>query len=131
MWQRIKKDDEQWHFIKNTQADLNGYVCETACGEKIVLDIAAARTDPYLVPGCKYCVPIWHLVCTSVDEARAQLKNVFDMRVLTRAALLIDSVTLLRAIDARIRKLEKLAVKEEKIRLTQQAYEKGLKERGG
>ncbi|MBI5964909.1 MAG: hypothetical protein HY863_15630 [Chloroflexi bacterium] len=123
MWQKKNKDDEEYHLLWDIDADLNGHEVKTACDESIVVNLKDQRSNPYFVPGCALCVPIWHLTCTSVHDAIGKLKHIDNLKVLRRAQELTKSVSLKKAFGARIRKIERNAEKERKLRLIQQAYD--------
>jgi hypothetical protein len=122
MWQKKNNDDEEYHLLFHIDADLNGHEVPTACGETITVDVANQKII-FLVPGCAVCVSVWHLVCASVAEGVSSLPHIDNLIVLRRSYELTKSVTLARAILARIRKLEKSVEKERKLRLIQQAYD--------
>jgi hypothetical protein len=122
MWQR-KRGSEEYHLLWDINADLNGKEVQTACGELVVVNINDQMINPYLVPGCALCVPIWHLVSTSVHDALGELKHVDNLKVLQRAQELTKSVSLRKAFGARVRKLERATEKERKLRLIQSAYD--------
>jgi len=58
-----------------------------------------------------------------VSDAKNNLKDMNNLRGLRRALELSKSVTLTKAIEIRIRQIEKAADKERKLRLIQQAYD--------
>ena len=110
MWQKKKNDgSETYHLIWNVGGDLNGHEVTTACGEKVTMDIADQK-NIFLVPGCAICVPIWHLIGDSAQDAIRDLGHITDLVVLQRSQELTTSKTLKRAIVARIRKIEKAGV---------------------
>ena len=122
MWQR-KSGSEEYHLLWDINADLNGKEVQTACGESVVVNLQEQVISPYLVPGCAVCVPIWHLVFSSVHDALNELKHVDNLKVLQRAQDLTKAVSLRKAFGSRIRKIEKDAEKERKLRLIQKAYD--------
>ena len=110
MWQK-RVDEEEYHLLWSYDADLNGQAVNTACGDLVVVNLKEQVSHPYLVKGCAVCVGVWHLVCTSVQDARGELKHTNNLKVLRRAMELTKSVTLAKALGARIRKIEKYAEK--------------------
>ena len=123
MWQKKEKNgSETYHLIWNVSGDLNGHKVMTACGESVQMDIADQK-NIFLVPGCAICVPIWHLIGNSAQDAIRELGHITDLIVLQRSQELTKSKTLRRAIAARIRKIGNGAKKARKLRLIQQAYD--------
>jgi len=108
MWQKYKG---QWHLLLNHSSDMqDGRFLETACGDQIQ---SKRKNQNVFNSGenCKVCIGVWHLVFTSNADAITTLKNSFDLVVLRRSLWLTRSSTLKKAIGARIRKLEKDAVR--------------------
>lgn len=122
MWQ---KDKGKMHLILNNSGDIaDGRFMQTACG-----DLVRMKKDkqlafvPHIADCCAVCTGVWRLVFTSVDDARSTLNLTVNLVVLRRSFEVTRSKTLRKMITARIRKIEKDAEKERKLRLIQQAYD--------
>lgn len=121
MWQKNKS---KYHLLLNYSNETrDGSFCQVACGDQ--LQSKKKKQSVFLPRGeeCPICKGVWHLAFTSTADAMITLKNETNIKVLNQAAIITKSTTLLKAINARIRKIEKDAVKERKLRLTQQAYD--------
>ena len=121
MWQKNKS---KYHLILFHQIDKeDGRFIALACNDLIQSKKKNQISYPMNVVTCEVCTCVWHLVYTSVSDAKNNLKNMNNLRALRRALELSRSVTLNKAIEVRIRKIEKDAEKERKMRLIQQAYD--------
>ncbi len=121
MWQKNKG---KFHLILNHQIDKeDGRFIAIACNDLIQSKKKNQISYPMSVVTCEICTCVWRTVYTSVSDAKNNLKDINNLRALRRALELSRSVTLTKAIEVRIRKIEKDAEKERKLRLIQQAYE--------
>lgn len=121
MWQKHKG---KFHLILNHQIDKeDGRFIAIACNDLIQNKKKNQISYPMSVVTCEICDCVWRLVYTSVSDAKNSLKNMNNLRALRRALGLSRSVTLDKAIEIRIRQIEKTAEKERKLRLIQQAYD--------
>lgn len=121
MWQ---KDGRKFHLLLNYSSDtMDGLYRPIACDDSI--QFRRSKQDLFAPHEkcCPICWGIYRLTCTSVDDAKKSLTHETSLAVLHRASYLTKSVTLRKAIDARIRKLEKEAKNQRKLRLVQQAYD--------
>ena len=110
MWQKHKG---RYHFILNHQTDKeDGRIIVIACNDMI--SSKKKNQVSYLMnmaDSCDICACVWRLVYTSVSDAKNNLKDMNNLRGLRRALELSKSVTLNKAIEIRIRKIEKAGVK--------------------
>lgn len=121
MWQKNKS---KHHLLLNySNETCDGSFRQTACGDQIRSKKKNQSAYPPLAQDCEICSEVWHIAFTSVSEAISKLKNTTNVKVLDQVAILTNSTTLLKAIHARMRKLEKDKLRERKLRLIQQAYD--------
>jgi hypothetical protein len=106
MWQKVKG---KYHLLWNFSPDVqDGRFLQTACH-----DMVQARKKnqvSYVSYGghmCETCKGIWHINCTSVDDARHSIRDQANLKVLRRALELADRKTLRQALQSRISRLEK------------------------
>lgn len=121
MWQKNKG---KYHLLLNYSNETHdGSYRQVACGD--LLRSKKKNQSVFLPLGedCVICKGVWHLAFTSTADAMTTLRNETNIKVLNQAAIITKSTTLLKAIHARIRKIEKDAVNARKLRLTQQAYD--------
>ena len=106
MWQKHKGS---YHLLLNNAETMeDGRFAQTACIE--LLQVRHKDQVPYVIYDQKKCIVcngVWHIVFTSVQDARTSLKNQDNIKVLRRAADLTRSITLKMALEAKVRKLEK------------------------
>ena len=107
MWQ---KDKGEYHLLLNYSSETqDGSFRATACEGLIQSKKKNQSLFPLHGEGCVICEGVWRLVFTSVDDAKTTLKHTENLTVMRRALELTKSVTLKKAIEARVRKLEKEA----------------------
>jgi len=105
MWQ---KDRKNYHLILNSNAVvLEGELIEMACGIQRHPNKSRQVVITPTWEHCPICDGIWHIVFTSVADARDRVKTTTNVKVLSRALELASQVTLRKMIEARIRKLQK------------------------
>lgn len=124
MWQKDKAG--KVHLLtlnSDNPCRMNGSISSTACGVELRIDSKKQISAHEVQNMCEVCKGIWHIVFTSVDDAKKSMALVTDLVVLRRSSVLTRSKTLRNALDARIRKLEKEADKNRTLRLAQQAYD--------
>lgn len=122
MWQKYKG---KYHLILNHQIDKeDGRMIVIACDDVISSKKKNQTAYPLDIRTCcEVCAYVWRLVYTSTSDAKNNIKDMSNLRALRRALYLSRSVTLNKMIDVRIRKIEKDAEKERKLRLIQKAYD--------
>jgi hypothetical protein len=104
MWQ---KEKGKYHLLLNfSESVIDGRFLQTACND--LLQVQRNKQAEWVSDGrCIICEGVWRLICTSVDDAKQTLKDTDDLRVLQRALNLSKSVTLIKAIQARMNRLER------------------------
>ncbi len=108
MWQ---KEKGKWHLLLNHSADLqDGRFLQTACGNQIQVKRKSQNVFA-LGENCSVCMGVWHIVFTSVAEAKTTLKTTTNLDVLNRSLELTKSISLMNAIVSRINKIKKAGVK--------------------
>ena len=122
MWQKYKG---KYHLILHHQIDKeDGRFIAIACDDLINSRRKNQTAYPLDIRTCcETCACVWRLVYTSTSDAKNNIKDMSNLRALRRALYLSRSVTLNKMIDKRIRKIEKDAEKERKLRLIQKAYD--------
>lgn len=106
MWQRSRGTH---HLLLNFSADVNdGQFVQSACGAQVQVNKnnQKAFVSSY-EKTCKVCTGVWHICFTSVADAKPTIAKETNMKVLTRALDLAKQSTLRKAIEARIKKLQK------------------------
>jgi Zn-finger nucleic acid-binding protein len=120
IWQKHKNN---YHLLRPVSDGLqDGAYVKTVCNVQIVVkrkDQLVIVTDDM----CPICNGVWHLVYTSVADAMQSVRRETNQKVLDCAAIATSSSTLLKAINARIRKLQKDALRDKKLRLIEKAYD--------
>lgn len=120
MWQA---DKDGSHLLWDYNNDLRGVLVETACGKRVKANPKKQTIFPSASNNCAVCNSLWHIVCTSVADAKDMLKKEINLHVLERVMLLSRSLSLRKMAQARINRLKKDAEKERKLHLLQQAYD--------
>lgn len=120
MWQA---DKDGSHLLWDYNSDLRGVLVETACGKRMKANPKKQTISPLVNKNCVMCNSLWHIVCTSVEDAKGALKKETNLHVLERVTLLSRSMSLRKMAQARINRLKKDAEKERKLHLLQQAYD--------
>lgn len=119
MWQ---KDKGKYHLLLNfSDGVMEGGFLQTACEDMLQVRRRNQAMFHQLDSVCEVCNGVWHICYTSVDDAKQTLKNTSNLTVLRRATDIAKQATLIKAIEVRIRKVEKDAEKERKLRLIQKA----------
>jgi hypothetical protein len=105
MWQRVKG---KYHFLVNVDLMEDGRTAQTFCRDMV--EVKRKNQVPYAMNDrCGYCSGVSHLINTSVADAMIYLKGERNLKVIRRAIELTKSVTLVKALKAKIRKLEKVS----------------------
>ncbi len=103
MWQRVNR---RWHlFVIDVSRIPDGQFAATACSNPIQV----RRRNQSVFPSekrCNFCSRVSQLINSSIDNARYFLPKEKDLAVLRRALELTQSSTLVKMLDARIRRLE-------------------------
>ncbi len=110
MWQRPYKNAKVYHYLLRDDWRLeDDAIAQVACGVEI--SIRRAIQDVYPIHRrCGICNGVYHLVSTSVAEAMGSLKNQENVDVLRIAAEVVCLATLKKAIEAKIKRLDKAEV---------------------
>lgn len=105
MWQKV---NGKYHLLLNGEGVEDGRMLQTAC-ENIV-DVRHKNQVPYVSYGgkmCEICKGVWHIVFTSVSDAKTSLRDQTNKQVIHRCLELTTSITLKKSLEARLRKLER------------------------
>lgn len=108
MWQRSRG---KYHLLLNFSADVgDGRFLQSACGDQIQVNKKnqMAYIWSYTERSCPICIGVWHICFTSVADAKPTIAKETNMKVLRRALELAKQSTLRKAIEVRIKKLEKV-----------------------
>ena len=106
MWQKVKG---KYHLLLTFTPDIqDGRFLLGACGNQV--QVLRQNQVSYVSYGghmCVICNGVWHINCTSVDDARHSISEQTNLKVLRRALELADRKTLQQLLRSRISKLEK------------------------
>lgn len=106
MWQKYKG---RFHLLLRFSADVvDGRFLHSACGDQI--QVKRKTQKPWMFDAdkpCVVCVGVWRLCFTSVDDAKNTLAKETNIKVLNRALEIASQKTLCKAIEVRIKKLQK------------------------
>ncbi len=107
MWQRSRG---KYHLLLNFSADVyDGRFLQSACGDQIQVNKKNQQAFIWSYEKtCKVCTGVWHICFTSVADAKPTIAKETNMKVLRRALELAKQSTLRKAIEVRIKKLEKV-----------------------
>ncbi len=108
-WQKAKG---KFHYLPYDDGIVEeGRFLSAGCSVLMQVSRRSQVIYPEMSNRCEECVDVWRLIATSVDDAKITLKSETRLIVLEQAAKFTKSITLRKAIEARIRKLEKAGAK--------------------
>jgi len=107
MWQRSRGS---FHLLlRYSSVDLrDGQFLQSACGDQIQVNRKNQKNFvEYFEKSCPVCNGVWRICFTSVSDAKHTISKETNIKVLNRALELASQKTLRKAIEVRIKKLQK------------------------
>ncbi len=106
MWQRSRG---KFHLLLHFSPDVaDGRFLQSACGDQI--QVRRKNQETFVVnpeKQCPICAGVWHIVFTSVADAKTTVQSARNAKMLKRALELASQATLRKMIEVRIKKLQK------------------------